>query len=239
MTYARRSLRLYLANRSYVTLIPGGILVIMLAMSLVIGVAIGMATEFPLSAQIQEGMRENNGGAVYSIPGFLISLGALAVNRNFAMALAFGSTRRHFWLGTLMGFALTSGATAASAVVLLALEKATNHWFFGVYAFDVAALGKGDYVLTFASVFVLAVLSLALGALFGTAYRAFGTKGALLTGLAAAVLVVAVTLLSASNKETVGSWLGALGVWAAVVVAAIAATISIAGSYAANRLARL
>ena len=193
MTYARRSLRLYLANRSYVTLIPGGILVIMLAMSLVIGVAIGMATEFPLSAQIQEGMRENNGGAVYSIPGFLISLGVLAVNRNFAMALAFGSTRRHFWLGTLMGFALTSGATAASAVVLLALEKATNHWFFGVHAFDVAALGKGDYVLTFASVFVLAVLSLALGALFGTAYRAFGTKGALLTGLAAAVLVVAVT----------------------------------------------
>ena len=239
MTYARRSLRLYLANRSYVTLIPGGILVIMLAMSLVIGVAIGMATEFPLSAQIQEGMRENNGGAVYSIPGFLISLGALAVNRNFAMALAFGSTRRHFWLGTLMGFALTSGATAASAVVLLALEKATNHWFFGVHAFDVAALGKGDYVLTFASVFVLAVLSLALGALFGTAYRAFGTKGALLTGLAAAVLVVAVTLLSASNKEIVGSWLGALGVWAAVVVAAIAAAISIAGSYAANRLARL
>lgn len=239
MTYARRSLRLYLANRSYVTLIPGGILVIMLAMSLVIGVAIGMATEFPLSAQIQEGMRENNGGAVYSIPGFLISLGALAVNRNFAMALAFGSTRRHFWLGTLMGFGLTSGATAASAVVLLALEKATNHWFFGVHAFDVAALGKGDYVLTFASVFVLAVLSLALGALFGTAYRAFGTKGALLTGLAAAVLVVAVTLLSASNKEIVGSWLGALGVWAAVVVAAIAAAISIAGSYAANRLARL
>lgn len=94
-------------------------------------------------------------------------------------------------------------------------------------------------MLTFASVFVLAVLSLALGALFGTAYRAFGTKGALLTGLAAAVLVVAVTLLSASNKEIVGSWLGALGVWAAVVVAAIAAAISIAGSYAANRLARL
>ena len=198
MTYARRSLRLYLANRSYVTLIPGGILVIMLAMSLVIGVAIGMATEFPLSAQIQEGMRENNGGAVYSIPGFLISLGVLAVNRNFAMALAFGST--------LMGFALTSGATAASAVVLLALEKATNHWFFGVHAFDVAALGKGDYLLTFASVFVLAVLSLALGALFGTAYRAFGTKGALLTGLAAAVLVVSARRTRRSSAPGSALW---------------------------------
>ena len=99
-----------------------------------------------------------------------------------------------------MGFGLTSGATAAAAVVLLALEKATNHWFFGVYAFDVAALGRRLPAHLRLGLRPGRCCPLALGALFGTAYRAFGTKGALLTGLAAAVLVVAVTLLSASNK---------------------------------------
>jgi hypothetical protein len=239
MIYAKRSLRLYLSNRSYVTATPAGILAIMLALSILISVVIGMVSGFPLSPDIQDGMRENNAGAVYSIPGFLISLGALAVNRNFAMALAFGSTRRHFWLGTTMGFGITAAITAAAAVVMLAIEKATNHWFFGVHAFDVAALGNGDYLLTFAAVFVLALVSMAVGALFGTVYRAFGTRGVVVSALGTGGLVIIAVLLAVANREALAPIVGSFGDWTGVVVTGLISTVALVGSYAANRVARL
>jgi hypothetical protein len=110
------------------------------------------------------------------LPGFLVSVGVLAATRNFAMALAFGSTRRHFWLGTTAGFVVTAAVTAAAAVLMLGLERLTGHWFVGAYAFDVAVLGNGNIAQTFSVTFVLALLSLTVGALFGTVLRAFGTK---------------------------------------------------------------
>ena len=42
-------------------------------------------------------------------------------------------------------------------------------------AFDVVALGSGDPVQAFATMFVLSMLSLYTGAFFGTIYRALGT----------------------------------------------------------------
>ncbi len=180
MTYSSRSLRLYLSNKTYVVAVPVITLAAMVLISVVIALVMGIVVGLPLPAEAEEGFR-NNIGSLTALPGFLISLGALAVNRNFAMALAFGSTRRDFWCGTALGFTATSLVTALSAVVLLALEKATNGWFVHAHAFDVAAMGNGSYPKAFAMTLMLALLSLFLGALFGTVFRAFGAKATTIT----------------------------------------------------------
>ena len=159
MTYRSRSLRLYLSNKTYVVAVPVITLAAMVVISVLIALVMGIVVGLPLPVEAEEGFR-NNVGSLTALPGFLISLGALAVNRNFAMALAFGSTRRDFWCGTALGFTATSVVTALSAVVLLALEKATNGWFVHAHAFDVAAMGNGSDPKTFAMTLMLALLSL-------------------------------------------------------------------------------
>jgi len=236
MIYARRSLRLYLANRQYVLGVPVYTLGLMVLFSILIAVVIGIGTGFPLSAQAREGFRFNS-GAIWCIPGFLVSVGALAATRNFAMALAFGSTRRHFWLGTTAGFVVTSAVTAVTSAVLLALEQATGHWFIGAHAFDVMALGDGSYPETVAVMFVLSLLSTCAGAMFGTVFRAFGPRATALLGIGAAVALFAVIAVAVWQREAVGTLLAQWGSWAGVVVGSVLVVITAAGSYAACRLA--
>jgi hypothetical protein len=50
--------------------------------ALVTGIVVGL----PLPAAVEEGFR-NNLMSLTALPGFLVSMGALAVNRNFAMTL--------------------------------------------------------------------------------------------------------------------------------------------------------
>jgi len=142
MTHALPNLRLYLANRTWSVLTPIYILAIMTGITVVITAIIGIATGLPIPDDIRHDMRFN-GGAIYCIPGFLISVGALAMNRNFSMALALGSTRRHFWIGTALGFVITSLTLGVGSLVGLGLERLTNHWFIGARAFDVTPLGMG------------------------------------------------------------------------------------------------
>jgi hypothetical protein len=238
MTYSSRSLRLYLSNKTYVVAVPVITLAAMVVISVLIALVMGIVVGLPLPAEAEEGFR-NNVGSLTALPGFLISLGALAVNRNFAMALAFGSTRRDFWCGTALGFTATSVVTALAAVVLLALEKATHGWFVHAHAFDVAAMGNGNYLKTFAMTLMLALLSLFLGALFGTVFRAFGAAATTITATALGVAVMGIFALGVWQRERVLAYLADWGLWAVVaILAALVAGVA-ASSYSANRLATL
>lgn len=236
MKPSMRSLRLYLANKTYVVGVPAITLAAMVAFSILIALIMGIAVGLPLPAGVEEGFR-NNVGSLTAVPGFLISLGALAVNRNFAMALAFGSTRRHFWAGTAMGFVATSLVTAATGVVLLALEKLTDGWFIHAHAFDVVAMGRGSYLKTFAMILVLSLLSLFLGALFGTVYRAFGTIATTLTAVALGIVLTGVVALGVWQRVRVFAYLADRGLWAVVAIVAALVVAAAAASYSANRLA--
>jgi hypothetical protein len=238
MTYSSRSLRLYLSNKTYVVAVPVITLAAMVVISVLIALVMGIVVGLPLPAEAEEGFR-NNVGSLTALPGFLISLGALAVNRNFAMALAFGSTRRDFWCGTALGFTATSVVTALAAVVLLALEKVTNGWFVHAHAFDVAAMGNGSYPKTFAMTLMLALLSLFLGALFGTVYRAFGTVATTVTASALGVALIGLLALGVWQRERVFTYLADWGLWAVVAILAALVAAVAASSYSANRLATL
>lgn len=236
ITYARRSLRLYLANRSYVLGVPVFTMALMVVMSILIAVVMGIGTGFPLSASVQDGFRANS-GAIWAIPGFLVSVGVLAATRNFAMALAFGSTRRHFWLGTMAGFVATATVTSVASVLLLGLERLTNHWFIGAHALDVTALGDGNIAATFVVVFVLVMVSTTTGAMFGMVYRAYGARRTTVLGIGCLLLLFLVIAIGVWQRDAVVPWLTQWGAWAGVVVGSGLVVVTSVGSYAACRLA--
>ena len=231
-----RSLRLYLSNKAYVVGVPIITLAAMVLVSVLIALVMGIVVGLPLPHDVEEGSR-NNLGSLTALPGFLVSMGALAVNRNFAMALAFGSTRRNFWVGTALGFGLTSLVTALAAVVLLALESLTHGWFVHTHAFDVTAMGNGNYLKTFAMTFVLSALSLFLGALFGTVYRAFGASPTTVTAFALGIVVVGLVAVGVWQRVRVIAFLADWGLWAVVAILAALVAAVAAASYSANRLA--
>lgn len=236
MQYVRRTLRLYLANRTWALAVSVFILGGMVALSLVIAVIIGINTSFPLPADISEGMRGNS-GSVYSVPGFLIALGALAMNRNFSMALAFGATRRHFYLGTSLGFLATSVALGAGAVVGLGLERLTNYWFIGARAFDVTVLGDGNVIQTFATMALVGLLSLYTGALFGTILRAFGMVWTTLSIIAATLCLAGLVILAVWQWARLESIYAHLGAWFVLMLGAAAVILAAGGGYVVNRRA--
>ncbi|MCA0178116.1 MAG: hypothetical protein LCH77_00660 [Actinobacteria bacterium] len=238
MTHALRPLKLYLANRYYVLGVPLFIYAVVVVLSIAVVAIIGSMTGFPLSEEIREGTR-NNAGVLFSAPGFLVSVGVFAATRNFALALALGATRRSFWAGTTLGFALTSLMTATAASVGLGLERLTGHWFIGAHVFDVHVFGDGDLAVLFVGVFVMAIACLAAGALFGTLFRAYGTVRTVLWGAAMGVVALGLLTLAAVNDERVLAWQDAWGEWLSVSVIAAVAAAFLAGSYAAVRRATI
>jgi len=236
MKPSMRSLRLYLSNKAYVVGVPVITLLLMVLVSVFIALVMGIVYGLPLPEGVVEGFR-NNLGSLTALPGFLISVGALAANRNFAMALAFGSTRRHFWAGTAVGFAVTSVVTSVAGVVLLALEKLTHGWFIHAPAFDVVAMGRGNYVKTFCMIFVLSLLSLFLGALFGTVFRAFGTVPTTVTAITMGVVLMGLIAVGVWQRVRVAAFFADWGLWAVVALVAALVVAVAAASYSANRLA--
>lgn len=236
--YSQRAFRLYLANPMYVVGVPALTLAGMSALMILVALIAGIAVGLPLPPDVAAGFRTSLGPTL-AFPGFLVALGALAVNRNFAMALAFGGTRRHFWFGTSLGFAATSLATAVSGVVLLGLEKVTDGWFVHVATFGVQALGGGDVPKTFTMLLLISLLSMYVGALFGTVYRAFGTRALVFAVIVSACVIALLLAVGVWQREWVTALVSDQGLWAvAATLAALVAGVATA-SYATNRLATI
>lgn len=238
MTHAQPSLRLYLANRREVLLTPLYILTVMVLLSVAITLIIAILAGYPIPDEVRANMRYN-GGALYAVPGFLISVGVLAMTRNLDMALAFGSTRRSFWFGTGLGFVVTSSAVGLYAIGFLALERLTNHWFIGAQAFDVAFLGSGNPLRTFLTMFLLSILTLFLGAFFGMVYRSFGTFWTSAVVIAVSLLALGVVALIAWQWASIEPLWQALGGWLLLALTAVVALAAAGGSYLMSRVATI
>ena len=110
-----------------------------------------------------------NPGIGYALVGFLVYAGVAAVATTFPFALSLGTSRRAFTAGTLLWQALTAAYIALILLVLLGVELATDHWFFGFYIFDIFLLGAGDPLRLLAIVFLGVLTSLSVGGVFAAA----------------------------------------------------------------------
>ncbi|MDO5663224.1 MAG: hypothetical protein Q4G40_11050, partial [Brachybacterium sp.] len=219
--YFQRSLRLYLQQRLNAYVVPVLILLAMLAFTVVAGLIIGIGTGLPLHPDISAGFRSGNLGAIWALPGFFISSAAMHVNRTFATALALGSTRRDFWIGSTLGFSVTALVTGVVGTALMLMERATDGWFIGAYGLDVSVLGSGNVLLTFLTLTLLALAGMFLGAGFGTIFRAHGPAVLTVVIIGLVLLLAGLAALAVWRWQDLAPLLAATGAWSTALVLAV------------------
>jgi hypothetical protein len=159
---------------------------------------------------------------------YFLSVGVMAQTRTFPFSQAMSTTRREFFLGTMLTGLLASGALAALFVVLGLIEKATNGWGMNGRLYFIDDFGGGNVVVAFLAYLVIAMLAFTTGLTFATIYKRFNVLG--LWAAIAGVVVVLLLAIVAITKT--GSWpavaelvtnAGPLGLAAvgAVVIAAV------------------
>lgn len=188
--------RLHLNKLSTFALTPLIMVGLVVLVSIIIAIAIQRATTAGgdvESAEYITGARWNQ-GIVWSLPGFLIYYGVQAVATSYPFALALGTTRRNFILGTMVANLLQAAFVSVTLLAMLGLELLTGHWFIGAYVLDVYLLGAGDPLTLLATAFLGVLFCLTVGGLFGAIWVRFGPKGPAILGLALG-LVLALSLL--------------------------------------------
>lgn len=233
MNEAIKVVRLHLLKREMVIAVPAFILGLVIVISVLIAIAASRFGVDLTSADWQAGFA-NNGGAVWSIPGFLVYLGVQAVSTTFPFGMAMGTTRAAFSSGTALYFLLQSVAIGALGLVLLGLEKITNGWFVHARVFDVLLLGNGVAWKTFATLAALAFFSLSVGSLFGSLFVKAGAKGPLLLAIVLALALAILLVIVAPHLAEIVR--GTTRVHVLAVLTGIG-LVSVAGQYAALRVA--
>lgn len=196
---------------------PLYIVATVMLVTVVIQLALQRAGADPALPEYAEGAR-NNSGILWSFPGFLIYYGVQAVATTYPFALALGTTRRNFVLGTVISNMLMSAYVSLVLLVLLGIELATNHWFFSLYVIDVNTLGAGDPLVLLTRVFLGVFTCLTIGGFFGAIWVRFGAKGPAITGLALGlvlalgILIIAPNLVEIVSSITTASVVAGLGV---------------------------
>ncbi|WP_052209609.1 hypothetical protein [Kocuria sp. ZOR0020] len=236
MKYPLRSFRLYMALRTYSIYVAPLMLAAVLALTILAGLITGIVTGFPLPQEVASTFT-GLGMLVSVLIGFFISSAALAVNRTFATVLAFGGTRRDFWVGSSMGFAVTALIAATCGTILLGLEHLTDGWMIGLPVFATPVLGDGHPVVTFVAIFAYSMAALFTGAAFGTIFRAFGATAVTGAIVGAVLLLAAAVALFVWQRDFTMDFIRSLGAWAPTVGVAAFAVVCLAVSYGANQRA--
>ena len=216
--------RLQLARRRSVLLVPLLIVAITVAVTVVIQVTLQRSGAYDDGTSYATGARFNP-GVVWAQSGYLVAMGVASVASTFPLAASFGATRRAFALGTAVTHTLVALYLTGVAAALLALEILTGHWFGGFYVFDVNVLGAGD---------LGALVAQTAGGVFGAAWLRFGPRGPL--GISIGVVLVLAVALLASGPSLPTVFANYQSWWSALTAALLAAA-AIAGTYAFLRRA--
>ncbi|MEO5921843.1 MAG: ABC transporter permease [Pseudolysinimonas sp.] len=185
-----------------------------------------------------EGMQYS--GASSWIFVYMMVIAVQSMNLTFPLALGYGVTRRDFYLGSALTFALLSAMYAVGLTILASIEDATNGWGIGGRMFTAIYFGGADAqwwerLLTF---FFLLLVFFFVGASVATLYVRWKANGLVAFFLALGILLVGgVALLSYTESwGLVGDFLAAnqaLGTAAWLLVPA--AMAGIAGFFVLRR----
>ncbi|MFC7401437.1 hypothetical protein [Citricoccus sp. GCM10030269] len=199
-----RIVRLHFADRFQMLAVPVIILTVVAAVCVGIFLLLTAFTPVP-PEELAEGFRYNQ-AAVWSWPGFIVTLGVYAYARTMPFAIGMmGSTRQHYWAGTALWTLVQSVYLGAVFGAFLLLEQVTGHWFTGARMFDVYVLGDGNLgdVLLIGSGISFAALS--AGAGLAAVYLRWGQYGVMagIAGLLVLILgVLAVVLATGAGLMT-------------------------------------
>lgn len=201
-----RVVRLQLVDKKQLILVPLLIIGSGIIISIIIGELIKLAGAPPEA--VYEGMRHNQ-AALWILTGYFVSLGALMYARSLPFAVALGSTRRDYWLGTTLTLMVTSLGLAVLSTVLLAAEKATRGWFTGSRMYDTYILGNGDYLNAFLMSFVISGISLLAGNFYAAIYLRWKSVGVTFTIIGTVVFLLGFIALAVTTKLDIIGWMSA------------------------------
>lgn len=175
------------------------------------------------------GFRQGNQAVLWMFPGYAISMGVLAYARTMPFAIGMmGSTRRQFWLGTMLWIVLQAAYVTALAVVFLGLERVTGDWFVGAPVFGVGAMGNGNPGILAMMVFTLLLMSLSIGTALSAIYLRWNTLGVwvgiagivvVLLALVVVILATGTNLLAFFSTHTHAKFAGVMALLAVIAAA--------------------
>lgn len=214
--------RLHLNKPQLVFSVPLQIIGLVLLITAIIAFALQRGGLDPADPDYADGARLNM-GMIWSLPGFLVYLGVQAVSTTFPFALALGTNRRNYVVGTALANLIQAAYIAVIMSLLLIVELATDHWFYGVYALDVYGLGAGNVGVLALTVFLGTFAALTIGGAFGAVWVRYGSKGPTIVALVLALLLATTLLILAPYLgDIIATLSGAAVALAAIVIALVA-----------------
>ncbi|MBP1326682.1 magnesium-transporting ATPase (P-type) [Leucobacter exalbidus] len=233
MNRITRVTRFHLVKRLEFFVVPLSILLLVLAVSIIVALAIQRTGADTSSPDYIAGAKQNM-AIIWSMPGFLIYYGVQAVATSYPLALSLGTTRRNFILGTFIANAIQSAFVAILLVAMLGLELVTNHWFMSVYVLDTFLMGDGNPITLFITAFIGVLVCLTLGGFFGAVWVRFGPKGPMVVGLALGLLLALTVLIIAPR---IGEVFAAITSAKMTIAAAVVLVLALGGTWFAMRRA--
>lgn len=230
-----RIVRLHCVNPSVFFGIPwiilGSAWAVMMIVGLIITAANGPTEEMAV------GMRYS--WAVLSPQWYLAVVGVQAIGLTFSFALGFGTTRRDFWLGTGIMFAIVSFLNAVAIATLVQIEKATDGWGIGIAMFDSLWYGQQGWLTDFYATLALQLLVLFIGASVTTVYLRWRMRGMLVVALGFVVLLLAfiATATFTGSWPALMTWFGSIGIVGGFTIVLALAVVCAVGGYLVIRRA--
>jgi hypothetical protein len=216
--------RLQFANRFSMIALPWIIIGLVFLVNLVIWISIFVSTH----EQLED--TKWSGSTFYIFVYFGIAA-VQAMNLTFRFALGMSATRRDYYLGTVVAFALQGLLFTAVCTLLSYVEDWTNGFGMSAHMFSNTYFGSGPLWERLFSSFGAFMVFFALGALAGSVFVRWRANGLYALGgivaLGAAASVAAATL--SGSWPAIGQWfleMRAVGVVAWLLIpAAISAVI--------------
>ncbi len=203
-------------------IITGAALLISIAIAFIVTRIAGVDPE-----ALRVGMR--NSWAVLAAFWYFITIAIQAMAATFPFALGVGSTRRDFWLGSMLAFGVFSAITALVFAGLRGLEIVTGGWGTSAAMFDALWYVGTPWWVGAWSTFSLALAFLVIGAATTACYMRWRALGVIIAVLAVVgLLVAAVAVITGlAAWGAVVAWftrIGVFGIFAVVLgVTALAA----------------
>ena len=229
--------KLHFVNLWTIAGVPAIILVGILAVNIAIWWLILSAVSDPASeSDVRQGFGYS--GAVFYIFVHMMVVAVQAFNLTFPFALGYGVTRRDFYLGSALAFAILSAFWAIILTLLSFIEEATDGWGLGGSMFSAVYFGDGAVWQRLFIFFAAFLFFFYVGAGIATLYVRWKANGLLAFFiLLAAALVGAFALVIRTNSwGAVGDWFvvnGPTGVAAWALVPA--ALTAVAGYFVLQR----
>lgn len=203
-----RVIKLHLVNPRNTVVMPALILGAIFVLSYAIWLLVQVNLSRADAADASDGIQYS--GASSWIFFYMLVVAVQAMNLTFPLALGYGSTRRDFYLGSVLTFVLLSAGWAVALTILSALESLTNGWGVGLRMFTAIYFGGGETVIWQRLVIFFCVMLFFFftGAAFASVYVRWKATGLIVSLiLMAAVLVGLIALFTYTDSwDAVGEF---------------------------------